>query len=1821
MNTLVFTRLTEAVGWSLLHFLWQATAVSLLLVATLRLMRKCRPEARYAVSVTVFFAMVGCFAATAVSFCSSTAIPLIQFRPAGTEVPTIRMPAVSVAAQQAEPSPSFAPLTTAPEGSAATIPFKIPFTESSELPALAVSERIRPMLPWAVGVWLFGVAFFSLRFAFGWRSLRRLRSGAIAVVDPALLACFQTIADALRLSRPVKLLASAAISVPVAMGILKPAVMLPLGLLTRLTPLELEAVLAHELAHIRRHDYLVNLLQNVIETIFFFHPGVWWISAQIRQERENCCDDHAVRFCGGAIPYAKALANLEELRGFCPNPGLAVTGGALLSRVRRLLGRPEEKSAAWPTGMFLLGTAAVLLSVTMLRAAHDEFFSSPQAAHISDGERGSFCVHDGGKTQWIFLTSGQFNSSSNNTSDSKLRSWKDEVAISLPDGRTASFSRSHEASESLSVTYWSRPQTHDLTKGYVLYLDGDIIRQLDLKLPPITDATALQAVWPAIVKAANSAKFHVLTSAPRREPVVEQIGHGVTLELQSRLYHGPNTDTRAILRWPGQKSHIRLQVASDTMGNGQPFVVFWEEGQNVLWIAGGPYTRGAVVGPWEGKQLQRIDLRDPNNVTEQQFDGIPADAGPSKDLLDKVAQVGKFSPNGKYLGHYRHWPVVGENPPPDGPGQISVFLRKENRFQVGAQAECGLEELVDRITKEAAERKPPYEVSVHTPTGYPTEQTEAVINALQAAGVVAEKKKEHAKFLQIPGQEPVMIVSQLGFYSEDGALVFPVTTSDLTFKIDYQWTEAEPGSIRLKSGAYQSYRYDLKRGRVFYVLFDHHQFYGSIFQVPASVEIPADSTKETLAATLEKAAAWYDKADDRTRWEQTRVALDDGEYGVSGQPLDAAAEKILWGEANEIGLRLGLGGMEPGTSVPVGQQLPLKQYLRNDGKETLRLSPTGIFNEGIGGELKRISDGKTFAHQKGYPWPIGFVWTRLAPGHYIQLGTGPLRTKDPSNPVLGMMEHGFAVSPGDYTMHLTHGIGQFIDRPRNTNWGDPSIAPGLGEWTGILKSAPFPITFTEFPGADQTVRTAITGDRAVSLTEHEKGQMNYNLQCDKGKLSFGRSDGSTLWIVHGDAKAPADYTAAWLVQGKRLWLRSADDNIQCIEFDPGVKEIGTWPAAETNGDFGGMPDPVRKALNLTKAQQGDAKIIERVATKKPGNWALANGAQLHIYCEVFHGSDVATTAVFTWPGSKDRSAQYWYTGVASDAFAARVPWAVAWDTEFPVLWIAVRDLGSQSKNADGKPIASQLRRIDFADPNHIREETFTGWPKENAPSPEVIAQMSTHMEVREHDRSSSALHSWTSPGSPEKIDLTSVQNIHISLRKDGSLTVRLDEEKACTEAELAETLKGLVGEWISKRRSNLAGQPVTHRVTISVENGPDTSLLEKIMKTTRESLGSQSAQSSLTVRGLSLAGLPVTHLRVDLRDLYSADPAKPGEFLRKPGFFEMSLGFNGPWILYPVGSGHFYVEVRPDPKTVKDDIYGPIPGDPVEKLDLAAWLADSPNHRDPGYARRVARDMVISGDPSLTGIALAWMGEFPLPSPPQANERWIQAMDEFLKTSPAAATAPEVAKLLEKLRENQKQATAEWDKLRKTLPEDSYAEPKAIIGDLNDVLWGEPSENGLQLGIRGVGEDTKLNFGETMTVDLLVRNTGNQPVKFAWTPRHDEGIAPYLKRADGYRLLANIIRNSILLVHSRCRLQPGQVLAYKNNVSYKLVKANADGTNPESEKHQDTFLLSEPGTYHLEIEGHLGVDDWTGSAGKPQPRPAGEWSGVLKAKAVRLSAT
>jgi len=338
----------QAVAWALLQFVWQGAAIGVLTALAFAALRRSASDVRYVVGAIALALMLTLPVVTGVQkyqalrdarASDATAAAVWQRQPAAIQSPASPLPAAA---------------TIFPEIASADAGAKL----MARLAAIPVDR----LLPTLMLVWLIGVSMLSLRLLTGWLWVQRLRTHGVSPADEACRRLAARLARRLHISRAITLLESTLVDVPTVIGFLKPVVLLPASALGGLTPQQLEAILAHELAHIRRHDYLVNLLQTLVETVLFYHPAVWWVSRRIRIERENCCDDLAVSLCGDPVAYAAALADLEALRsGPAPDHhiAMAATGGSLLLRVRRLLGAPASHTGRAPA--WLAGSVALLL--------------------------------------------------------------------------------------------------------------------------------------------------------------------------------------------------------------------------------------------------------------------------------------------------------------------------------------------------------------------------------------------------------------------------------------------------------------------------------------------------------------------------------------------------------------------------------------------------------------------------------------------------------------------------------------------------------------------------------------------------------------------------------------------------------------------------------------------------------------------------------------------------------------------------------------------------------------------------------------------------------------------------------------------------------------------------------------------------------------------------------------------------------------------------------------------------------------------------------------------------------------------------------------------------------------------------------------------------------------------------------------------------------------------------------------------------------------------------------------------------------------------
>ena len=351
----------EALGWTLVHSVWQLALIAVNLFIALKVYRGASANLRYSLSVS----------ALALTF----ALPAATLYRVTTEAQELTGPARLQNSEEL-----FRATPRQPAGEART---DIGVEPSSARPASSASSyevlfqareyligRCRVIFPFALAFWFLGLGVFSLRLAGGMWHLQRLRTNGVKGLSDQWNDRFRAVADKLRVRKNVAIFSSSLLRTPVAIGFFKPLILVPAALFLQVDPRQLESIIAHELIHIRRHDQLVSLFQGVAEALFFYHPCVWWISKQIRTEREFAADAAVIdAFAEDRVVYATALANLEEIRVAghdAPSLAAAADGGNLMKRIERILQNKTEirrVNSAWSAGLTLLLISAFLLAV------------------------------------------------------------------------------------------------------------------------------------------------------------------------------------------------------------------------------------------------------------------------------------------------------------------------------------------------------------------------------------------------------------------------------------------------------------------------------------------------------------------------------------------------------------------------------------------------------------------------------------------------------------------------------------------------------------------------------------------------------------------------------------------------------------------------------------------------------------------------------------------------------------------------------------------------------------------------------------------------------------------------------------------------------------------------------------------------------------------------------------------------------------------------------------------------------------------------------------------------------------------------------------------------------------------------------------------------------------------------------------------------------------------------------------------------------------------------------------------------------------------
>jgi len=319
-----------AAVWSLIHFFWQGAGLALVLAAALKISQRNSSDVRY---------LLCCAAMAGMALCP--VLTLCSFELSGSGRSSF------------DRTESTLPDAAAAHGGQRS----------------AAENGSRAMIDWTdrhmtviLSLWCAGVLIGLARLFVSLAAVRRLDSSSVGAAPNQLQSRADQVGLRLKLRGSVRLVVSGQVTAPVVAGWRKPIVIVPTSLLSGLSPQEEDSILAHELAHIRRRDYLVNVIQTALEGVLFYHPAVWWVSKQIRREREHCCDDFALSLSGSPLIYAKALTLLEEQRlPASPGLSLGVYGGDLSMRIKRLFERNHRMPLGRTTGFSLASLGVITL--------------------------------------------------------------------------------------------------------------------------------------------------------------------------------------------------------------------------------------------------------------------------------------------------------------------------------------------------------------------------------------------------------------------------------------------------------------------------------------------------------------------------------------------------------------------------------------------------------------------------------------------------------------------------------------------------------------------------------------------------------------------------------------------------------------------------------------------------------------------------------------------------------------------------------------------------------------------------------------------------------------------------------------------------------------------------------------------------------------------------------------------------------------------------------------------------------------------------------------------------------------------------------------------------------------------------------------------------------------------------------------------------------------------------------------------------------------------------------------------------------------------
>lgn len=331
INELISERLINALGWTIIHSLWQISFIALGYYLLTSFFNKERSQSRYNLGILSLIALLG---TTGITF----------WRVYSSYIPNSLAPNIvqlkDGMAQQAGSSSSLISV---------------------------IQGFISQHMPFIVGLWFLGVMILVFQFIKDYVYNLRISNYPSRKIPEKWEKRLSNLCRKMNLNKIVKIKETVRIHTPMTIGHLKPIIFFPVGLLAGIPVDQVEAIIAHELAHIIRRDYLINILQNFIDIFFFYHPGVRWISARIRAERENCCDDIAVDVVGDSIKFAKALASIQVWN--VKQPVLAMNANGrrdkLFHRIRRVTKMKQKgtRSSEGLVGACVLGLFLVIAGI------------------------------------------------------------------------------------------------------------------------------------------------------------------------------------------------------------------------------------------------------------------------------------------------------------------------------------------------------------------------------------------------------------------------------------------------------------------------------------------------------------------------------------------------------------------------------------------------------------------------------------------------------------------------------------------------------------------------------------------------------------------------------------------------------------------------------------------------------------------------------------------------------------------------------------------------------------------------------------------------------------------------------------------------------------------------------------------------------------------------------------------------------------------------------------------------------------------------------------------------------------------------------------------------------------------------------------------------------------------------------------------------------------------------------------------------------------------------------------------------------------------